>query len=146
MTRVNEQLRDTDGGEPWKICPTESCQTSTDASGIVPPSPGKPTSFLTSNFPPPTSAYVRTPFLLEPRITRVTFPSTTVETLTRLTGPTEMVPSPTFVGFMIFPGPGPSLVWRSHTCTSPLSHKKAAVSFVEEKEACKGARVEGRAN
>jgi len=143
MTRVNVQLGNTDGDEPWKTSPVESCQTSTAASGNVPPPPDRSTSLVTSNFPSPTSAYVRMSFSLDPRIARVTFPST-AETLIRLARPTAMVPSPTFVGLMTFPGPGPSLVWRLHTCTNPLSHKKAIVSFVEEKEACKGTRVEGR--
>ena len=130
--------------KPWKTCPAESCQISITVSGIVPPRPGKSTSSLGSNFPSPTSAHVRMSFSFDPRTASVTFPSITVETLTRLARPTETVPSPTFTGFMIFPGPGPSLVWRFHTCTSPLSHKKATVSFIEEKEAWTGVLAEGR--
>lgn len=131
---------------PWKTCPAESCQTSMAVSGIVPPRPGESASSLGSNLPSPTSAHVRMSFSFDPRIASVTFPSATVETLTRLARPMETEPSPTFTGSMIFPGLGPSLVWRFHTCTSPLSHRKATVSFVEEKEAWTGVLAEGRTN
>ena len=144
MNRVSEQPIHIEAAKPRKTRPFESCQMSIAASGIVPPSPGKPISFLGSNVPFPTSAYIRVSFSLDPRIASVTFPSATAETLTRLARLMGTVPSPTFTGFMILPEPGPSLVWRFHTCTCPFSHKKAIVSFVEEKEACKGVLTEGR--
>src|ERR1700753_2281998 len=122
----------------------ESCQISAATSVIIPPLPGRSTVFLISKVLPPTSTHVRTSFSLDPRTERVTLSLTIAEMQTRLARPADTAPSPTLMGFMIFPGPGPSLVWRSHTCTCPFSHRKATVSFVEENEACRGALAEGR--